>query len=386
MKRSSVHGLLAPLVATLALAACRRPAVEEAPAAPESIPVRVALVAKEDVAHTVRAVGELAPPPGQDVKLGSTMAGWLAELHVAEGDHVVAGQLLARLDATAVRDLVTQAEATLAQSRAQEENAKTRLARTARLFDAGIASKQEVEDGRAQAAATAAAVHSSQAGLSTARHQLGRTELRATIPGIVARVFVAAGEPLDGSGRPLLEITRTRQLELRAPVAASQAALVRPGQGAQVTVDGFAGRSFPGRVSAIAPIVDPATGAVLVRVRVDNDDGLLRGGAFGTAVIVTDVHHGVPSVPRDALLPDDSTPFEDAAGVLHLSVVVVGVDARAHRRPVLLGYVDADRAEILAGAAPGERVVVRGGYALPDGTPVAVESAASQDQAPGSVR
>src|SRR3954465_10520234 len=112
VKRSSV--LLALVLS------CHRGEEEQPPA---GVAVVTAKVSRGDVSAPAQAAGELTALPGADVKLGPLVAGRLGEVLAAEGDRVQKGQLLARLDLTSLRDTAQQAEAQLAQARAQESNA-----------------------------------------------------------------------------------------------------------------------------------------------------------------------------------------------------------------------------------------------------------------------
>ncbi|HEX9577117.1 MAG TPA: efflux RND transporter periplasmic adaptor subunit [Myxococcales bacterium] len=345
--------------AVLALVfACHRGGEEEQ--APAGVPVSTQRVTRGDVSAAVQATGELVAVPGSDVKLGPLVAGRLGEVLVAEGDRVQKGQLLARLDVTPLRDAVSQAEAQFAQARAQEANARARLLRAEKALQAGVAAAQEVEDDRLALSTAQAAVRSAQAALSTARNQLGRSELRAPFAGVVAHVFVAPGEPVDAN-KAVVEVARTEELEVRAPVAPAVAATLKPGQRAELRVDGLPGRTFPARVVAVAPTIDPASGSALVRLRVDNAGGALRLGAFAHARIETDLRHDVLRVPRAALLGGEQPAVE---------VVESG---KAKRKPVQVGAQDENFAEIVSGLAEGDTVIVQGAYALPDGTPVREE-------------
>jgi membrane fusion protein (multidrug efflux system) len=346
------------VVALTLILACHRGGEEEQ--APQGVPVVTQRVARGEVAAAVQATGELVAVPGSDVKMGPLVAGRLAEVLVAEGDRVQKGQLLARLDVTPLRDAVAQAEAQLAQARAQEANAKARLARAEKALQAGVAAAQEVEDNRLALSTAQAAVRGAQATLSTARNQMGRSELRAPFAGVVAHVFAAPGEPVDAN-KPVVEVARTQELEGRAPVAPAVAASLKPGQRAEVTVDGLPGRTFPARVVAVAPTIDPASGSALVRVRVDNAGGALRLGAFARARIVTELRQNVLRVPRSALLGGDHPALEVVEG------------GKAKRKPVQIGAQDENFAEIVSGLSEGETVIVQGAYALPDGTPVREE-------------
>ena len=355
----------------LAFAACKH---EEKPEAAAPVLVRTEKVARGNVSRSLEVAGTLEAPPGLDVKLGPLVAGRLSRVLVAEGDAVGQGQLLAQLDQLPLRDLVSQASAQLAQAKAQEGNAKTRLDRSRRAFDAGVAAKQEVDDGQLAVETAAASVRAAEATVSTARNQLGRSDLRAPFAGVVAHVFAAAGEPVD-AGKPVVEVARTVVLELRAPISPGLAAEVRKGQPAQVSVDGRGGEPIAGVVIAVSPVVDAATGAALVRIRVDNPKLELKGGSLARARIAADEHRGVLVVPRAALLSDP----EGKA-----SAVEVVDGGKAKKVVVQLGFQDDQKAEVREGLAEGAEVIVQGAYALPDGTAVRNDPGGAADEKKGA--
>jgi membrane fusion protein (multidrug efflux system) len=352
-------------IALLLLCAACHKSTEEETAPP--LAVKTERVSRGDVTPSVEVPGQLAAVPGADVKLGPLVAGRLGSVVVAEGDRVKPDQLLASLDVTPLRDAVVQAEAQLAQARAQQANAQSRLARAEKAFAAGVAAAQEVDDNRLALASAQAAARAAAAQLSTARNQLGRGELRAPFAGVVAHVFAAPGEPLDAN-KPVVEVASTTELEVRAPVAPAAAASLRSGQRAEARVDGLPGRVFEGHVVAVAPTVDPATGAAMVRVRVPNPDGALRLGAFARARVELETRRGVLRVPHAALLGGDQ---------LAVEVVEQG---KAKRVPVQVKSEDERYVEVTSGVSEGDVVIVQGGYALPDGTPVREEQGAAQSE------
>ena len=359
-RRSAAPRLCACL---LLLCACKK--ADEAQDQPAAVPVGTAQVVRGDVARVVDVAGTLEPLPGFDVKLAPIVAGRLAQVLVAEGDRVQAGQVLARLDLTPQRDAVLQAEAQLAQARAQQSNAATKLSRAGQALAAGVAAQQEVDDARLQEESARASVRTAQAALSTARNQLAHGELKAPFDGVVAKVAAAAGEPVDPS-RMVVEVAQVEVLELRAPVAPTQAALLRPGQPASVETEAQPGVRFAAAVTAVSPVVDPATGAALVRIRVPNGQASLRANTVGRAHLVVDVHRGALVVPRPAVVGSPEGP-----GV---ELVEQGL---ARRVPVKTGYEDGERVEILSGVSENQQVIVQGAYAVPDGTPVRPQPASA---------
>ncbi|MEO6951719.1 MAG: efflux RND transporter periplasmic adaptor subunit [Polyangia bacterium] len=335
--------------------ACRQPSADEPAPRP---PVRVVTTVLSNRSARVSISGVLSPLPGHDVKVGSLVAGRVSAVFVAEGDRVKVGQALAHVDAQPLQAHLTEARAQHVQFDAALGNSRTRLARAEKLFADGITSRQDVDDARAALVAARSAVQQAQAGMGTATSQLERATLRSPIDGVVAAILVPAGQPVDGNATPVIEVTDARELDLRAPIPVSQAAMVTLGQAAELTLED---RKLQGRVVAIAPLVDTATNTVVVRVRVSNTDGALRAGAFVRGALLGAMHEAVV-VPKTALLPGDGGSASEVA--------IVGVDDTVTHRRITVRSEDAHDVEL--DLPPGLRVIVDGGYSLPDGTHVQV--------------
>lgn len=339
---------------------------ESDPASPPSLLVDVATVTAYDVPQVVKLVGTLEAPPGHSARLGTLVPGRLAEVRVAEGDWVHKGDVLARLDPTPLRDATAQALAAVQQAQAQETNAQAHLQRASELFAAGAGPGKDVEDAQAALATAVAARRTSEASLSLAKNQTARSEIIAPLDGIVAHVFAAVGESMDGSGKPIVEVDEPEVLELQGGLSPALAALVSPGNSARVRTASTP-EPLEGRVKAVSPAVDPATGLVRVRAEVNNRDGALRVGVAGEAEITVATHAAVPTVPPNAILAGDT----NSGG---RSVNVVGEDGHVHRKPVETGFVTDSLVEVSSGLQIGERVVLGQTYALPEGTLVQVRS------------
>ncbi|MBS2023928.1 MAG: efflux RND transporter periplasmic adaptor subunit [Deltaproteobacteria bacterium] len=346
----------------LALTACHRADGDDAAAAPLTVHTRA--IAPGDIAQTLEVVGTLEAQPGLDVKLGPLVPARLSEVLAAEGDQVRKGQVLARLDRVPLADQSVQAQAQLTQAEATRENARKRLERAQQAMAAGVAASQEVEDARLQLESAEAAVRTARAGVSTSGHQLTQAELRAPFDGVVARLYAAPGEQVDPS-RPVVEVARVETLELRAPVPAADASLLRRGQAAAVWILGLDREPRATTVRAVAPVLDPQSGAALVRVTVPNPEGALKIGAAARARITIGVHRGVLLAPKSALVAGPSARAVDTIE-----------DGKARRVEVELGFEDADSAEVVHGLSAGDEVILQGAWSIPDGTPLQVAPSA----------
>jgi RND family efflux transporter MFP subunit len=326
--------------------------------------VTVSLTERGPVADLLLVSGTLQPSPGKSARLGVLVPGRLAELSVAEGDSVRRGQILARLEPMPFRDSRAQAAAALQQAEAQAMNSHQHLARAADLWDAGAGPLKDVEDAQAQLAAAEAAVKTNAAALSLTLNQATRGEVIAPMDSVVSHVYAAVGEPMDGSGKPILEVAQVDILELQGGAPPGRAGRLAPGQPADVAVSGDA-RMEPGIVRAVSPAVDAASGLVRVRVQVANPDGHLKVGVTAEARVVLLLIPDAIRIPLAALIPS-------GPGSVGISVNVVTADGRARRQAVEVGVKDAVYAEIISGLTVGDRVILGGSYALPDGTAVEV--------------
>jgi membrane fusion protein, multidrug efflux system len=336
--------------------------------------VTVSLVDRGPVADLLLVSGTLQPPPGKSARLGVLVPGRLAELSVAEGDPVRRGQVLARLEPMPFRDTRAQAEAALQQAQAQAMNSRQHLARAADLWDAGAGPLKDVQDADAQLAAAASAVKANAAALSLTLNQATRGEVIAPMDAVVSHVYAAVGEPMDGSGKPILEVAQVDVLELQGGAPPGRAARLAPGQPADVAVSGDA-RMEPGVVRAVSPAVDSASGLVRVRVQVANPEGHLKVGVTAEARVVLLLIPDAIRIPLAALIPS-------GPGSVDASVNVVTAEGRARRQRVEVGIKDAVYAEIISGLTVGDRVILGGSYSLPDGTAVQVSDGGIRSEKP----
>jgi RND family efflux transporter MFP subunit len=349
---------------TLSGSGCRRGEGEDGAAAVAD--VTTVKVARAELSRLVTVSGTIAALPDRDVKVSALVPGRIAELKVAEGDAVVRGGLLARIDPAPYQEALASAEAAAGQARAQLENARLSRARTEALFAKGIAARKEVEDAAMAERVGEAAVKQTEAALALARTALVRTELRSPLDGTVVKRFTSAGEQVDGTAaQPVVEVANLKLVELLAGVPAAYLPALEVGE-----TLALAGASFPqgkleGRIVTVSEAVDPLSNAGLVRVRFDNARGVLRLGEFATVEIPVETHRGVLAVPKGAVYVD-----QDGGRRVYR---VDGDTATA--TAVEVGLESSELVELASGVKEGDTLVLDGGYGLPDSAKVCVKGA-----------
>ncbi|MBY0279830.1 efflux RND transporter periplasmic adaptor subunit, partial [Candidatus Binatia bacterium] len=212
-----------------------------------------------------------------------------------------------------------------------------------------------------------------QAQIDVARAALERTILRAPFRGIVAEVNGELGEfvtpsPVGIPTPPTVDLIEMGCVYVSAPIDEVDAAGVRVGMPARITLDAFPGRSFPGRVRRIAPyVVDVEKQARTVDVEVDfldpGDTADLLIGYSADIEVVLETRDDRLRIPTESLLEGKR--------------VLVLLDGALASRDVETGIANWQFTEITRGVEQGERVVlsvaregVRDGVAaVPDESP-----------------
>lgn len=320
------------------------------------VAVDVIAVAPADVVDAVDVVGSLAPKFVADVK--SEVTGTVADVHVTEWVPVRKGTPLARLDTGETEAAIGALKAVAAQAAVADTRARRELTRALELQRYGLITPQALDEATFARDAAAAATAAALAQVRTAEARLAKSFIRSPMDGVVAMRRVSVGDRVEnmGGGEPMFRIVDNRVLELTVTVPAAQAADVRVGQPLDFTTDAAPGRTFSGRVRFINPTIDEASRSVKVVANVPNGDNRLKGGVFVRGRVVTAARSGVLQVPREALVDWN-------VGGRTAAVFVVTKD-RAEKRAVTTGAASDGGVEITTGLAAGDRVVVRGVFAL----------------------
>jgi membrane fusion protein, multidrug efflux system len=363
--------LVGTVLSVVTFSSCSGKSTEEVSETTATATVTLTRVTRTDISQTLLLTGTAAAPPNQDVRVSALVPGRIVELTVAEGDVVKAGETLAKLDERPYHNQLQQAEAGLQQAKANLENAKLSHARNEDLFQRGIAARKDVEDSLTQESVAAATLQQAEAAVELARLQVARTDIVSPLNGVVAKRFAGVGEQVDGTAaQPIVEVANLNELEFLGNAPAMYLAKMRPGETVDMTTESVPGKKFPGRVVAVSPSVDPATGVGSVRIRVPNSGGLLRLGVFLSAEIPVETHSHALTVPPQAV-------YRDEEGQSRVFVVSQN---SATAVPVKLGIETKDRVELAdpGGVKEGDTIILTGGYGLGDTAKIQTQPQSSQ--------
>ncbi len=281
-------------------------------------------------------------------KTGGVVAGVLVD----EGDLIKAGQPLARLNMTELSAGLAQAEAGVANADAQYE-------RTRALFEKGHVAQARLDD-------AALARDQARANLDAVSFNRNQGVIVASTDGVVLRRFADGGQTV-APGAAILQIGEMKSgLVLRVPVSAAEAATLKSGDVAEVTIRGLEDTVRKGSVVRIAAKSDEATGNFEVDIKLD-DDGALRSGMVAeaeiTATAPVGANEGPLRIPSLALI--DARADQGYVYVLDDKNI-------AHRRAIATSGIESGDVLVVSGLKSGERIVAEGAAYVRDGEAVTV--------------
>ena len=323
--------------------------------------------------------------------VSSKITGKVQEVLIEEGQHVAAGQVIARLDSSNAKAAADQARAQAASAQAALHVAEVTAAaagptyqRNQEIHAKGFLSEQAVQDAR-QAYDTARAnldlsrkqVGVAQAGQEMAERALDDTVVRAPFAGVVTVKNAQPGEivsPISAGGG----FTRTGigtlvdmdSLEVEVDVAESFINRVVQDMPATVKLNAYPDWAIPAAVIAVIPTADRSKATVTVRVGFKTRDPRIvpEMGARVSFLAPAQPKGADASPPRSVVVPPEAV--QSDGGVQGVAYVVTGHSVE--RRAVRLGARTPDGQILLAGVNQGEQVAVGDLAKLHDGAKVRI--------------
>lgn len=293
---------------------------------------KLAALERGPITASVAATGTLNPVVA--VQVSSQISGQIREISVDFNSTVKTGQLIAQLSPETYEHRVRQAEADLEAARATVAVQQAELYRaTVNLADADRdhvrkqslvarnfispaeldkslttleAARAQLRVVEAQARNSAALVRQREAQLGQARVDLGRTEIRAPVDGIVIKRSVEPGQTVAASLQaPELFLIARNLADMQVETAIDEADVgrLKVGQDASFTVDAFPGKRFKGQVKQVRKAAQVVSNVVsyTVVISAENPDLILLPGMTANVRIITAQKENVLKAPNAAL-------------------------------------------------------------------------------------
>ncbi len=319
--------------------------------------------------------------PFFEANLASRVSGYVKTVEVDIGGQVKEGDILALIDTP---ELVTQAERKeaeieLLRSKTKELEAGTlavkaethaeelEYERVSRLAASGTITKSagdealsRLESARAKMAVVTAEVEGSRAAVKVAtkeleelRTKIGFASLKAPFAGTVTHRSLDPGDLVksaDAAGQegPLFRIARLDKVRIKTSIPELDSVYVNAGDIAKFECRALKGKVFDGTVARTAGSIEMNSGSMSIEIDLENADGTLIPGLFGTATIELERFENAIT------LPANSVRFDEKGGNPTVYLVEGGTVKVV---PVETGYDDGNQIQILKGLTGSEQVI-----------------------------
>tara|TARA_B100000700_G_scaffold86454_1_gene97328 strand:+ start:2271 stop:3557 length:1287 start_codon:yes stop_codon:yes gene_type:complete len=359
------------------------------------IEVRTEMIETRDLVQFVTASGNIRAR--RTVDISSDVSARVSQLLIEEGDDVVAGQTLLRLEPDQYQAAFSRAEAQLAQSQAQEGQQRANLTQATRdqdrlvqlrARDSILVSRQQLDDARTRVEvqtqlleAARYGVSQAQAGVDEAEDRLSKTIFSAPMPGKVTRLNVEEGETviigtMNNPGSLVLTISDLSLIEVVVQVDETEVSMISLGDRASIRIDAFPDQEFSGQVTEIgnSAITPPsqqqgnqqAAIDFEVVLTLDETDVPLRPDLSATADIIVESRADAVSVPIIALTVRDVAEVSDSVSQSgsdddDVEGVFLVQEGLVYFQRVQAGIAGQEYFEVLSGLSTGD-VVVSGPY------------------------
>ena len=312
----------------------------------------------------------------RNVEVRAQVSGFLEHIYVDEGRPVKKGQPLFRINASAFKNTLSQANAAVASAQAQAASARVKRERVRLLVNKNVIAKSELQLAASEVHDAEARVADARAGVAAARLSLGYALVRAPFDGVIDRLPLKMGSLVE-KGTLLTTVSdlhavyayfNVAEANYMAYVKARQQHPERHSDSVRLTLADGSAYPLGGRIETTESEFNPNTGSLAFRARFPNPQRLLKHGASGKILLRTTLPNAL-LVPQRAVFELQDKNY----------VYVVDKTGTVHPRSFVPQTRLGDFFVVQAGLKPGERVVYEGAPELHDGEriqarPVAMDS------------
>ena len=348
-------------------------AIAAGPAGSQKIQIVSAIVKKHDVPIKLTANGTVISQ--QTVEVRPQLSAIVKTVHIKEGQFVQKGDKLFTLDARTESANLNKAEAQLARSNADFENAIRNLKRQKKLFEQKFISQAALDTAQKDFDSLKGKLDFDKAFVQESRVAHGFTTITAPISGRTGSIPVHPGSlvqpniAIPGSvtqprSAVLVSITQINPINIRftlpeRKLSILQQALAKGDVTVSTELDTAGEELIEGRLIFIDNAVDTQSGSILIKAEFPNQNKKLWPGMFVTVVLTPEVIIDALTVPVQAVQTGPENKF----------LYVIGKDNKVEQKTIIVRLVQ-DGIAVVEGATPGTKIVVEGGQNLRPGSTV----------------
>jgi len=262
--------LIAAVLATSLTACDKSPGKGDSKKEASAQPAKLVIAPEDFITVQANAVasgpvvtGSIQPERKADLR--AEVSAVVLQVLKENGDVVRRGDVLARLDQTAILDNLRSAEDNARNAAQSLDQAERNLQRLITLRASGMTSLQALDDAEVRRNGAKSELSASNARAVLARQQLERTIVRAPFDGVVSDRKVSAGDTAS-IGKELFKVIDPNSMRFAGRVSADKISVVTVGQAVSFRINGYAGQEFRGKITRVDPSANDVTRQVEVLV------------------------------------------------------------------------------------------------------------------------
>lgn len=310
-----------------------------------AVPVKVAKVSEGEITSSL--VFDSVLETESSVEIFAEASGIILEVMVEEGDRVVEGQVLARMENEEERVDTEEAEA-------RYEHEKANFKRTEELHARKLVNQQQYDNEKFN-------LEQSRLRFERAKIQLENTIVRSTVSGVITEREAQAGRRVTNN-RKLFSIMNLDELFANVNIPGQHLLSIEEGLPAVIDSELIEGVRYEAFVKLVSPIVDPSSGTFKAKVAVSSLNGMpIYPGMFVNVRVIVDKAEDAVLIPKDAIVHEGD-----------LKYIYKVEQGKAQKLLLHEGYSNVEYVQANSGVSEGDFVIVMGHSALKDGANVKV--------------
>lgn len=310
-----------------------------------AVPVKVSEVDEGTITSSL--VFDSVLETESSVEIFAETSGLILEVHVEEGDRVVAGQILALMENVEERVDAEEAEA-------RYEHQKANFKRTEDLYGRKLINQQEYDNAKFD-------LEQMRLRFERAKIQLENTIVRSTVSGVVTERNAQAGRRV-ATNRVLFSIMNLDELFANVNIPGQHMLSIEQGLPAVIDSDLIEGVRYDAFVKLVSPIVDPESGTFKAKVAVSKLNGMpIYPGMFVNVRVIVDTSDDAVLIPKEAIVHEGD-----------LKYIFKVQNGKAKKTLLQEGYSNVGFVQATSDIVKGDLVIVMGHSALKDGANVKI--------------
>jgi RND family efflux transporter MFP subunit len=325
-------------------------------------PVTVAKPVVKNIIEQDEFVGRFASK--SEVMIRSRVSGYLSAVHFKDGAFIQKGDLLYTIDQRTFETSLRQAQSQINIATASHQFAKEQLERAEALVQNGNISRSTVDQRQEAFLAAQGALEQAKSAEELAQIDLEFTEIRAPISGRIDRNLISAGNLVNQNETVLTSIVSGDPIYFYFDIderyflayqrdARARGSVLQEGAGGLEVIIKLSDEKIPPRKGFLdfsENRIDEKTGTMRVRAILENPDGILTPGLFGTVIVPGSLPYEGILIPDSALIADQNRRV----------VMVIDEEGKAKGKVVQPGPMHDGYRIIRSGLDGSEKIVIEG--------------------------